>query len=497
MKTIKIGRSSSNDCVIDNQTVSSKHALLTVGNDASYATLRDLNSTNGTFVNGKRITTETRVSHTDQIRFGSELTTLGEILGKSNKTIIQKPRMDATNAVAQKTIGKNSDNDIVLSYDDVSRRHAIIYKTHSGKVIIEDSGSTNGTYVNGIKVTSKELHLGDKVTITRNHQLDWEQIFKQGIGKKRKSINTVLIAGAVAAIIVLSVGLWMWINRPWDKERVYNKYHTAVCLAVVSYGYHVTVDGKDLTPLLCSLYKIEPSATVYIQDGELRAGYAQSQGTAFFITDDGKLATNLHVARPWLFSNDMEKLENLANEIVMLLATQDPAYVRSKIDVKAVIGGIYVIPDGLPISNDNFVECEEYRVSNNMEKDVAIIRTTSRMLPIQVKSIIDINDADLSGKATKEGKQIFTIGYPYGSALAINSDKELRNQVHDGSVTQDRGEWEFGHDAETASGASGSPIINEHGRLVGIHHAGMTGVTGAQGFNMGIKAKCILQLLGD
>lgn len=78
--------------------------------------------------------------------------------------------------------------------------------------------------------------------------------------------------------------------------------------------------------------------------------------------------------------------------------------------------------------------------------------------------------------------------------INLNSKKELHNQIHDGSVTQDRGEYDFAHDAEAAGGASGSPIINDRGRLIGIHHAGMTGVTGAQGFSQAIKAKYIKQL---
>ena len=77
----------------------------------------------------------------------------------------------------------------------------------------------------------------------------------------------------------------------------------------------------------------------------------------------------------------------------------------------------------------------------------------------------------------------------------MNSNLELKNQVHGGSITQNRGDYEFGHDAETAGGASGSPIINDKGKLIGIHHAGMTGVTGAQGFNWAIKAKYISELL--
>ena len=50
MKSIKIGRSSSNDVVINDPTVSAHHAVLT--ETASGYILKDLNSSNGTFVNG-------------------------------------------------------------------------------------------------------------------------------------------------------------------------------------------------------------------------------------------------------------------------------------------------------------------------------------------------------------------------------------------------------------------------------------------------------------
>lgn len=67
MKTIKIGRSKTNDCVFANDTVSGSHALLTEDASGERGTLKGLNSTNGTFVNNKRITTETPVTAKDTI----------------------------------------------------------------------------------------------------------------------------------------------------------------------------------------------------------------------------------------------------------------------------------------------------------------------------------------------------------------------------------------------------------------------------------------------
>ena len=54
MKILKIGRGTGNDVVIDNPVVSSSHAVITV-TDAGVITIEDLNSKNGTFVNGQRI----------------------------------------------------------------------------------------------------------------------------------------------------------------------------------------------------------------------------------------------------------------------------------------------------------------------------------------------------------------------------------------------------------------------------------------------------------
>jgi pSer/pThr/pTyr-binding forkhead associated (FHA) protein len=64
---ITIGRVPSNHIVIDNQTVSVQHAILARLDD-SYR-LKDLNSTNGTQVNGIGIT-DAELKDGDRIRFG-------------------------------------------------------------------------------------------------------------------------------------------------------------------------------------------------------------------------------------------------------------------------------------------------------------------------------------------------------------------------------------------------------------------------------------------
>jgi pSer/pThr/pTyr-binding forkhead associated (FHA) protein len=65
---ITIGRAPLNHIVIDNPAVSAQHAILMRVAD-SYR-LKDLNSTNGTQINGASVT-DTELKDGDKIRFGS------------------------------------------------------------------------------------------------------------------------------------------------------------------------------------------------------------------------------------------------------------------------------------------------------------------------------------------------------------------------------------------------------------------------------------------
>ncbi|MCC7381267.1 MAG: DUF4388 domain-containing protein [Deltaproteobacteria bacterium] len=61
-------------------------------------------------------------------------------------------------------IGRSSDLDMVLVEDMVSRKHAKI-STAGEQLVIQDLGSTNGTFVNGEKIKKARLKEGDRVLI--------------------------------------------------------------------------------------------------------------------------------------------------------------------------------------------------------------------------------------------------------------------------------------------------------------------------------------------
>ena len=64
-------------------------------------------------------------------------------------------------------IGRSSELDMVLVEDMVSRRHARITSFH-GEIGIEDFGSTNGTFVNGERITKARLKEGDRILVGTN-----------------------------------------------------------------------------------------------------------------------------------------------------------------------------------------------------------------------------------------------------------------------------------------------------------------------------------------
>lgn len=61
-------------------------------------------------------------------------------------------------------VGRSSDLDMVLVEEMVSRRHARIELVR-GSVVVEDLGSTNGTFVNGERVEKAYLSEGDRLLI--------------------------------------------------------------------------------------------------------------------------------------------------------------------------------------------------------------------------------------------------------------------------------------------------------------------------------------------
>ncbi|MBP5515966.1 MAG: FHA domain-containing protein [Bacteroidales bacterium] len=85
------------------------------------------------------------------------------------------------------TIGRRSENDIVVKSDLASREHARIYEIEPGKYEIEDLNSSNGTFVNGRRVVGKRaITPKDRVVIVTTVISDW---YEKIISKHDDSVD--------------------------------------------------------------------------------------------------------------------------------------------------------------------------------------------------------------------------------------------------------------------------------------------------------------------
>ncbi len=99
------------------------------------------------------------------------------------------------------SIGREAGCDIVINdaTDVISRRHAVLNVSPSGKMTIVDS-SHNGTYVNGIRISPNvpvPVTRKDNISFAHVARLDWNMV------PKTTSAMRYIIIGIVAVIIVV------------------------------------------------------------------------------------------------------------------------------------------------------------------------------------------------------------------------------------------------------------------------------------------------------
>jgi ABC-type multidrug transport system ATPase subunit/pSer/pThr/pTyr-binding forkhead associated (FHA) protein len=148
-----IGRHPTNDIVVPIPTVSSEHALIERRAHDGHMLWRvvDRGSRNGTVVNGRRITTHV-LREGDIVRIGDALGNSVSLRFETTRAYdaVSLGRFDLGDAQTL-SIGRDPANDLPLDSPLVSRRHARAERVDAGHALI-DLGSTNGTYVNGVRL---------------------------------------------------------------------------------------------------------------------------------------------------------------------------------------------------------------------------------------------------------------------------------------------------------------------------------------------------------
>ncbi len=167
---LTIGRAASNDVALSSRFVSARHARIEPAG-ASHQIV-DVGSTNGILFEGRRLPPNTPQPLADGavLRIGDPATGNFVSLAYHNPaatraaqaaTVAQSYPLDPNDP--QITIGREG-SEIVLENPQVSRNHAVIDRV-GGKHVLRDVGSTNGTFVNGQRISQHTLAPGDVIQI--------------------------------------------------------------------------------------------------------------------------------------------------------------------------------------------------------------------------------------------------------------------------------------------------------------------------------------------
>ena len=108
------------------------------------------------------------------------------ILFKFNEKVLKTIESDKNEIM----IGRNAENDIVVENLAVSKLHARIVKQDEA-YYIEDLNSTNGTYLNKIRITKKDLKDNDIISVGK-HSLEIHFLKKGDINTTQNIKNDTM-----------------------------------------------------------------------------------------------------------------------------------------------------------------------------------------------------------------------------------------------------------------------------------------------------------------
>jgi len=486
MQLISIGKNSSNKIVINNPHISNYHAEILIGDDGSVF-ITDKGSLNGTTVRGQKIQPETEVS----VNRGDKVMFAGVVDMDWSKIPIIMPPPPGWKLFS---IGNGLKNRIHVNDPTgrVSRYHATLKVDPKGKIFLTDH-SSNGTFVNDMRITSgQEIRIKrkDRISFANAASLNWSLI------KLPPIIPWKLISAAVVAVLVVAgiVGYYkIHSNDPnnsfvsvfspsWSLEKTYNTYSNSIVCVYHQYRFVGKLRNSDRELVLF----IDEEGKVYKANkgSELAAYFIHGgDGTAFLVDKTGTLVTNRHVTIPW--ERNIAFYESKRTDF-------DPNI--EKIYGETVFIGITYEKNNISRISD-FEECSVLsRTTDDIEKDIGLLRVKNpKQLP-QHFTPIDLNKAFLDRNKIPVGEIVYLIGYPLGRNMfsfistGTTNTVEVKLTSQAGAVNQFPDPIKFGHNALSFGGSSGSPIFNKKGQLIGVHNAGLS-QAGISGYAWGILAK--------
>lgn len=473
MKLLTVGSSSQSNIYLNNPYVSGYHADILVLDNGDIMVC-DKGSTNGTFLNGNKLSPNVEVL----VRRGDNVVFANTPLDWSYVPEI-RPDNDAKKIL---NVGSHPRNQIHVSGQKVSRFHATLKQANDGKWFICDH-STNGTTVNNVRIPKDTF-----VRLKKKDTIKCAGVPVDNPIPRKRGLSALLYG--LAALALLVIGLFTWRAQTLKPDEIYAKYSPSTVLIMMGYHYQVSAGSLNVEKAFgTSEFVVKNNRLIPFSEDDSQHIFA----SGFYISDDGLIATNLHSARPWLFDQNIQPVEDLVRVWLNDLSkTSNPNYANyiSQVKVEGVVDYIYAVSHGEYFDGHNAMSCREVIASDDTEVDLAILQA---MLPghkLQ-NGATYVNLSSVPGrKAYKPGLKLYTIGFPMATDLQDIEKKTLKAIFSEGYMSNSNNSYDFGHSANATNGASGSPVFNERGKLIGVISSGL-----GNGYNFAVRAEYINQLL--
>jgi S1-C subfamily serine protease len=442
---VTLGRHPACEFVFDSEAdlvVSGRHAVV-VRQGAHWA-VRDLGSRNGTLVNGHRIRGDTRLDDTDQVRLGSDGPTV-EVRLVPDSTPDQAPSRTTAEAAAPRATGPGRAPAPAAPAVNPPLAGRRASTTQRIKVEVGRQTRRHRTLIGLLVLT---LAAGGAYVAWDRRARDAERTRERAAAEAR--IDSILQASetALARLRGEAEGLADALRRSQlEIGRLQEDLRLADAAGRSEDAGRLRVRLASLTQALSTQ---QAAATVdfrAIHEANHRAvaviwaefaGGEVEIGTAFAVRDDGIVITNRHV----LLGKD---------------GTRRPRQLAVQFT-----------------HSDQVWPARFLGASPDREADLAVVRVERIQGRVPAITVPD------PAPPVRPGDPVATIGFPLGTDLPMHAGTEhniVRATLTAGIVSKVLPN-DIQIDGYGAQGASGSPVFDRDGRLVGVLYGGESGTNG-------------------
>lgn len=367
---------------------------------------------------------------------------------------------------------------------------------------------------------------------------------KYYIKETTMNIRTVFAYGIrnLCLVCVFSVLVCSCMNDA--RKDAENVYATGVVL-IRNTGYY-TVKLDNGMAFYFSGFSDDGKLENLVADEDSVKGY-EFYGTGFFVSADGKIATNAHVVTPPVSYDDVKgNLNAVLDEMRDDMMNEYEDYKRQAEEVKQeslkkIMSGsdysverelysmiqermarclkLYDELESITVSDieitqtysigvayngtyaesdSDFYDCN--LIAESEDVDLALLQLEDKNTPKgrYIFNVVDgdpLSDYTLFEKVSRfvgddKNSELLMIGFNLGPVLAQTS-QGLKAQVTTGAVSQED-DNRLLYTIPALHGSSGSPVVNRKGELVGVNFAGLDMT---QNFNYGIKVRRLYDLM--